>query len=233
MPDRPDDHTSERLHRFAHDLRNRLHMLWELARLDDADGLSAAERMEHLERTYFQAQRSMEDLLDDLGVDRQLRPGPAVDVPLAEALGEAVQRESYRTTKKDQRLKLPDASSCVVRADRELLVQLLAALLSNASKFSPRGAEIRVEVAQAGGTVRVAVADAGVGIAAEDLERVFDRFVITGSRTTDGEPQARGTLARARQWARAMGGTLAARSTGPGQGSTFLLELPAATGPRA
>lgn len=233
MPDRPDDRTAERLHRFAHDLRNRLHMLWELARMSDADGLSAAERLEHLERTYFQAQRSMEDLLDDLGVDRQLRPGPPTDVVLAEALADAVQRESVRTTKKEQRLELPEVTPCTVRADRDLLVQLLAALLSNASKFSPRGAVLRVDVTQTDGSVRVAVADTGVGIAAEDLERVFERFVITGSRTTDGEPQARGTLARARQWAQAMGGQLSAQSAGPGMGSTFVLELPAATPPRA
>jgi signal transduction histidine kinase len=199
----------------------------------DGEGLSEAERMEHLERTYFQAQRSVEDLLDDLGVDRALRPRAITAVPLGEALMEAAQRESFRTQKKQQRFELPATVQQFVQADRDLLVQLLAALLSNASKFSPRSAVIHVQVNAHDDTVELTVADPGVGIAADELERVFERFVITGSRSTDGEPQARGTLARARQWARAMGGELQARSPGAGCGSTFVLTLPAATPPRA
>jgi signal transduction histidine kinase len=230
MPEQP---TSERLHRFAHDLRNRLHAMWELAHMTDGQGLSASEREAHLERSYFQAQRAVEDLLDDLGVDRDLRPSGLIPVPIAEVMAEAAKRESFRYARKRQELRTELPPGLAVRADRDMLVQLLAALLSNAGKFSPAGSIVHMAASIDGAEVSLKVADPGTGIAGHDLERVFERFVITGSRSTDGEPQARGTLARARQWAEAMGGSLRAFSEGPGQGSTFVLVLPAVSSPRA
>lgn len=233
MPEGTAEDAAARLHRFAHDLRNRLHTLWELARMDEGAGITPAERAEHLERVYFQAQRAVEELLDDMGVDRSVRAAEAVAVDLREVITEAARRESFRYVRKQQELNLDLPAGLCAVADRGLLVQLLAALLSNAGKFSAQGATVHVHALAHGAQVQVSVADHGTGLDPEDLARVFQRFVVTASRSTDGEPQARGTLARARQWAQAMGGALEARSEGPGRGSTFLLTLPAVTAPPA
>jgi signal transduction histidine kinase len=96
-------------------------------------------------------------------------------------------------------------------------------------KFTPAGGRISVTCEAAGAdAVAVRVADTGVGIAREQLGRVFDPFVQVGRRlTTPGEGVGLG-LAISRDLARGMGGDLSAESA-PGAGSAFTLTLPAAS----
>jgi signal transduction histidine kinase len=114
-----------------------------------------------------------------------------------------------------------------VRADREKLRQVILNLLSNAVKFTPAGGEIVIECGIVGVCATIAVRDTGIGIAADKLEAVFEPFVQLG-KTPNREGTGLG-LAISRDLARAMGGELTATSV-PGQGSTFTLSLPLATG---
>jgi hypothetical protein len=66
--------------------------------------------------------------------------------------------------------------ACSVRGDHDQLRRLLFNLLDNAMKFTPPGGSIAVRAGCTGGVVRVTVADTGVGISAEHLTHVFDRF---------------------------------------------------------
>ena len=115
-----------------------------------------------------------------------------------------------------------------VRADPEKLRQVLVNLLSNAVKFTSRGgATIHVACDDATGMVAIRVRDSGIGIAADQLERIFEPFVQVRSDLTRPQEGAGLGLAISRDLARGMGGDLTAEST-PRVGSTFTLTLPAA-----
>jgi histidine kinase len=91
---------------------------------------------------------------------------------------------------------------------------------------------VTIGVAASGDTATLTVTDTGIGLAAGDLERVFERFYRVHG--VDRPPGGSGIgLAIARAVARAHGGDLVAASEGPGRGTTFTLRLPAASHPPA
>jgi signal transduction histidine kinase len=105
---------------------------------------------------------------------------------------------------------------------------VVANLVHNALKYSPAGGEVRVSASRAAdGRAEVAVADEGVGIAAEDLDRLFTRFGRIVTPETAGIPGTGLGLYLARDLARRHGGDVGVTSE-PGRGSTFTLALPAA-----
>jgi signal transduction histidine kinase len=115
----------------------------------------------------------------------------------------------------------------VARADREKARQVLLNLLSNAIKFTDAPGSVEVSCAATTDRVLVRVRDSGIGIAPEELGRVFEPFVqVNASLTRTHEGTGLG-LAISRDLARGMGGDLTAEST-PGVGSTFTLSLPRA-----
>ncbi|MFT3885621.1 MAG: HAMP domain-containing sensor histidine kinase [Flavobacteriales bacterium] len=218
----------ERLHAFSHDLKNRLGGLWEafLMARDMPPGPERDEVMGMAERSFFGGLRQVEVLMDDMGVPRTPARIEHKPLDLSALVQRCATHIAFLLDKKQQRLELTTAGPLMVSGDAHLLEQLLDALLSNAVKFSPRGSVLRVDVAQADGLAVLRVSDPGAGLSAQDLDRVFERYLILGSRTTDGERQARGTLARARGWAAMHGGSLEAASPGPGKGCTFTVRLP-------
>jgi signal transduction histidine kinase len=122
-------------------------------------------------------------------------------------------------------LKLPTGPVWVY-GDHRRLEQALTNLLSNAHKFSSNGSAVRLSVAQQGQDVTWTVADRGVGIAPEDRPRLFERFF---SAPTDAAGHRAGTglgLPLALAIAQAHGGTIEVESA-VGQGSTFILRVPA------
>ncbi len=111
--------------------------------------------------------------------------------------------------------------------DRAHARQVAAILLDNAVKYTPEGGTVVVSVGQENGWVELKVSDTGIGIPADELPLVFERFhradparVQTGFR--DGAGLG---LSIARQIARTHGGEIEAESE-PGEGSTFLLRIP-------
>jgi signal transduction histidine kinase len=115
----------------------------------------------------------------------------------------------------------------VAYGDRHKMAQILTNLVSNAIKFTDRGGTVSVSSEGNGATVHIRVRDTGRGIAATDLDRIFEPFVQLDrqlSRPVEGVGLG---LAISLGLARAMGGDLTAESA-PGQGSTFTLSLPAA-----
>jgi signal transduction histidine kinase len=112
-----------------------------------------------------------------------------------------------------------------LRADERKLKQILLNLLSNAIKFTPEGGRIDVTAAPVGGFVQVAVSDTGIGIAAEDLDAVFEEFRQVG----DADKKAEGTglgLSLCRKFVELHGGRIWVESR-PGVGSTFAFTIPA------
>ncbi|MBV8529003.1 MAG: MASE1 domain-containing protein, partial [Candidatus Dormibacteraeota bacterium] len=125
-----------------------------------------------------------------------------------------------------------DGAPEIVIADPEQIATVLTNLLDNAVRYSPDGGEIHVRVAARDGSLSVAVSDVGIGIAEEDIGRLFKSFsrVVTADNASIA-----GTglgLYISRKLALLNGGDLCVSSV-PGEGSTFTLTLPLARDPGA
>jgi signal transduction histidine kinase len=118
----------------------------------------------------------------------------------------------------------PLSASC----DAERLQQILLNLVTNATKFTTAGGSISITAERDALAVRIAVRDTGVGVRAEDFDRVFEAFVQIDRHLTAPTQQGVGLgLSISRDLARAMHGDLTLEST-EGVGSTFTLILPIA-----
>ena len=115
-----------------------------------------------------------------------------------------------------------------IRADADRLTQIIVNLISNAVKFSAKeSALVRLEARQEDAFLRVDVKDNGIGIAAEDQEKIFERFQQAGNVLTD-KPQGTGLgLPICRQILQRFGGDIWVTST-LGYGSTFSFRIPLA-----
>jgi signal transduction histidine kinase len=112
-------------------------------------------------------------------------------------------------------------------ADRDRLQQVLVNLVDNAVKYSPNGGVVRVSVEGRPQTVRVSVADEGLGIPISEQQRVFEKFYRLDTRLTRAGGGTGLGLYIAGELVRRMGGRIAVRSE-PGVGSTFTVDLPRA-----
>ena len=116
----------------------------------------------------------------------------------------------------------------LVMADSDRTAQLLLNLVGNAIRYTPEGGQITVYAHKHHGFAEVAVQDNGIGIPADALPYLFERFYrVDRSRARRSGGSGIG-LTIARQLAWAMGGDLSAESDGLGQGSTFRFTLPLA-----
>jgi signal transduction histidine kinase len=116
-----------------------------------------------------------------------------------------------------------DTPSPQVKGDEQRLRQVLTNIISNAAKFTEKGA-IEISVAEQAGNVEVRVKDTGPGIAPEALPRLFREFVQLGSLKQRQHGTGLG-LAICKRLVEAHGGTVRAESQ-VGQGSTFILTVP-------
>ena len=116
------------------------------------------------------------------------------------------------------------SAAYVALADAERLTQVLNNLVRNAINHTPPGGAVKIDVQREAGDLLIDVSDTGSGIAAEDLDRIFDRFY----RTDDGRTRDAGGfglgLSISKDLVEAMGGTLTATSE-VGVGSTFHVRL--------
>ena len=117
-----------------------------------------------------------------------------------------------------------------VRGDPLRLTQVLANLLDNAAKYTPRGGRICVVASPDEGDAVISVSDTGVGIQAAMLEQIFEMYA-RGPEAPAG-PQGRGIgLALVKRLVELHGGTVRARSGGARTGATFVVRLPRAASP--
>lgn len=132
-----------------------------------------------------------------------------------------------RTLALDVRLAIGELEQVEVEGDADRLKQLLLNLVDNAVRATPAGGTVTLEVARQGQAAVLRVRDTGVGIPAEHLPRIFERFYrvdLPRSRATGGTGLG---LAICRWIAEAHGGRISVESR-EGQGSTFTVLLPAA-----
>ena len=119
-------------------------------------------------------------------------------------------------------LDLPE-SPLPARTDSEKLRQVLLNLVDNAVRFSPDGGTVTIGALRRGETIILSVADQGVGIPDNEQERIFSKFYRVGDAQTGGTGVG---LFIAQGLVSALGGRITVRSS-EGQGSSFVVELPA------
>jgi len=146
-------------------------------------------------------------------------------VDINEVARQVVDRYSAKAVERDVKLRLkPSPSLPAVSGDAKSLERALMALVDNAIKFSPKGGDVEIRLSASGDKVFVAVEDHGIGIARENLPRIFDRFYHL-ERSGDDLFSGIGLgLAITRQAIEQHHGSLEVISE-PGKGSTFTLTL--------
>jgi PAS domain S-box-containing protein len=125
-----------------------------------------------------------------------------------------------------------DPMATPVAGDPNRLQQVIWNLLTNAVKFTPRGGKVEVVLRRLSSHVELSVTDSGVGVAADFLPHVFDRFRQADSSTTRSQRGLGLGLSIVKQLVELHGGSVRATSEGEGRGATFIVCLPPAA-PRA
>jgi signal transduction histidine kinase len=116
----------------------------------------------------------------------------------------------------------------IVSIDEEKIDTVISNLLSNALKFTPPGGTVQVETSLQNDQLQVGVSDTGIGIAAEDHQRIFDRFVqVDGSLSRETAGTGLG-MALAKELIEMHGGCISLKSTS-GKGSRFWFRIPVKT----
>jgi signal transduction histidine kinase len=165
------------------------------------------------------------DVLDLSKVEAGQMELDVVPFSLRDALESGVVMVRERATTDGVRITVEDSSDVnVVDGDERRVRQVIFNLLSNAVKFTPAGGSVDVRATRVNDDVQVSVADTGPGIAAEDLERIFEEF----QQTDAGFEQREGTglgLALSKRLVELHGGRIWVESQ-VGEGSTFVFTLP-------
>ncbi len=226
-----DRRKDEFLATLAHELRNPLAPLLNavnVRRMSDAS--AAADPLQGLmERQLALLVRIIDDLLDVARITQgklELRRRPTT---LREVLDSAIETTHplLRHGRHELRVELPD-EALVLDGDAARLSQVFANLLNNAAKYSDPGSPITIAARGDDAMVEVVVRDRGIGLDEEEARRIFEMFVQVDA----GAARAGGGLGigltLVRQLVGMHGGSVEARSAGPGEGSEFVVRLPRA-----
>jgi len=222
---------SEFLSRMSHELRTPLNailgfgQLLEMAPLGDEDSQSAGQ--------IVKAGRHLLELINEVLDIARIESGQVSLSPepldAGEVALEALDLVRPLAAARGLELCIEGAAPGEVGlvADRQRLKQILLNLLSNAVKYNRAGGSICLFLEEHDESVRVGVSDTGLGIAPDDIERLWTPFDRLGAENTDIEGTGVG-LAVSQHLAKAMGAKLQVESV-VGQGSRFWLDLPRAT----
>ena len=223
---------SEFLAAMSHELRTPLNAIGGYAELIDLGVRGPVTQEQHEDlRRIRRSQQHLLGIINDLLNFSRLDAGQIdyeyADVPLEEVFDSVAQMIAPQAAAKDIQFESrPCGPEVVVRVDRMKTEQILINLLSNAVKFTDAGGQVTLQCGRIGERdVSVDVADSGTGIAADQLERIFEPFVQVGRSLTSTREGAGLGLAISRELARAMGGEISVTST-LGTGSCFTLKLP-------
>ncbi|WP_438029885.1 ATP-binding protein [Sorangium sp. So ce233] len=212
----------------AHDLRNPLTALrMKVGRFDPSGPAPTAEQARRMNDLVARQVTRMDRLVGDLLDATRIHAG-RLDLRLEACDLRELAREAaelFRPLSSAHEITVSSAAGPVVaRCDPTRVAQVLNNLISNAIKYSPHGGEITVSVGKDGGRASVTVADQGIGVEPEEIERIFEPFRRAGA-SRDLVPGVGLGLWLARRIAEAHGGSLDVESS-PGQGSVFRLALP-------
>jgi PAS domain S-box-containing protein len=227
-----DQRKDEFLATLAHELRNPLAPIRSAAELIRRGSQDEARLQRHaavIGRQVTHLARMIDDLMDVSRITRgklelSLAPLVVQDVLRAacESTHAALQADAHTLT-----LDLPEIPVCIV-GDEVRLVQIFSNLLTNAARYSARGRPIELSLLGLAGQAVVRVRDQGIGIAPDQLKRVFELFYQGGVASERGHGGLGIGLSLVQQLTALHHGTVQASSAGLGHGSEFVVRLPLA-----
>ena len=211
---------------LGHELRNPLSpIVTALALLRRRDAWSREHDI--IERQVRHLLRLVDDLLDVARIARGKLSLHRTPIELETVIAAAVEAVDPLFKRKGQHVAVSvPPSGLVIDADAARITQVFSNLLANASKYSDDRQDIEVAARSERESVVVEVRDRGIGIERGDLERVFLLFEQQGRGIDRAQGGLGLGLAIVRNLVGLHGGTVEARSEGPGCGSTFVVTLP-------
>ncbi|HEX8556895.1 MAG TPA: ATP-binding protein [Pyrinomonadaceae bacterium] len=242
---------SEFVSSVSHELRTPLTTIKTLTRVLQRGAPGEAERREYLETIAAECDRQIELVLNLLDLSRiesgAYRVGRERVSP-AEVLAACARVEAHAAAARGLTLAVEPTPQGVpdVAADRDALRRVVRSLVENAFKYTPAGGAVTLSArgSDPAGAAEIVVKDTGVGVHAEDLPRVFEKFFRGRPAESPGGARGAGEfdggrgggapgvglgLYLARSIAEQMGGTVTAESPPPGEasGTAFAVRLPA------
>jgi signal transduction histidine kinase/CheY-like chemotaxis protein len=228
-----DQRKDEFLAMLAHELRNPLAPIStgaQLLKLVHSDNAHISQTCAIIVRQVDHMTSLVDDLLDVSRVTRGLVTLTTENLDLRQVVADAAEqiRPLIAARRHRLELRLPEAPASV-NGDHKRLVQVIANLLNNSTKYTLEGGNLILSLELQAGDYVLTVADDGIGMEAELVSRVFELFA-QAARTADRSQGGLGLgLALVRSLVELHGGTVQAHSEGLGKGSTFQVRLPRAT----
>ncbi len=217
---------------LAHELRNPLAPIRQAAVIARTPAATEAQtRWSHdvIDRQVGHMSRLLDDLLDVSRITRGTLEVRKSRVELSSVVDSAIEmaRPLIDARRHTLDVDLP-REPLPLDADPLRLAQVIGNLLTNAAKYTEPGGEIKLVARRDGEAVRVRILDNGIGLTPESLGRIFEMFVQIAPPLDRAEGGLGIGLALAKGLVALHGGTIEARSGGPGQGSEFTVRLPLA-----
>jgi signal transduction histidine kinase len=208
---------------LAHDLRNPLtsgltvaNLLKEERELLHPDHIEYAE---HLQRSLVRMEEMIASALQQTADEATRLKLNWEEVDLGQLAKESLQEQMSKAQAKQLTFKCACAPASLT-LDRQYAQRIVDNLISNAIKYSPIGGHIQVTVAQEHNKVQLRVSDQGIGIAPDEMHKLFRKFQRLSSKPTAGETSTGLGLSIVKKYTEAMGGEVGCESV-LGQGSAF------------
>ncbi|MEQ8381838.1 MAG: HAMP domain-containing sensor histidine kinase [Coleofasciculus sp. A1-SPW-01] len=215
---------------LSHELRTPLNSILGLAKLLPMRRLNE-EKMARALETISRNTQSLAQLIEDVLDMSDIISGELTLHVSSVELMPIIERAmaSMRAAAEAKALQIEtqlDTEVAPILGDASRLQQIVWNLLSNAVKFTPKGGQIQVRLEQIEDQAQIQVSDTGIGIHAEFLPFVFDRFRQEDGSLTRSHGGIGMGLAIVRYLVELQGGTVWAESPGSGQGATFTVRFP-------
>lgn len=215
------------IHWAAHEMRTPLTAIQGSSELMARYQLSEEKRSQLTEMINAESKRLARIIQTFLDVERlaeghmELKREP---FPAADLVAATIQRVAPLADRKRITVTLENQVEAILLGDRELLEYAVYNLLTNAVKYSPAGTQVRVSLTLQDGTLRLAVADQGMGMDARELKQIFTKFYRTKGAEQSGEKGTGIGLSIVQQIVTHHGGRIEVTSA-PGKGSCFTMIL--------
>jgi signal transduction histidine kinase/CheY-like chemotaxis protein len=218
---------------LGHELRNPLAPIVTALQIIAQRGTCVDREHAVIERQVKHLVHLVDDLLDVSRITRGHLALRVERVVIASIVERAVEEASPLLDARKHHFEAQVAPDLAVDGDQDRLVQVITNLLTNAAKYTPESGHLRLSAEDSDGQVVLRVEDDGIGITPDLLPRLFDSFV-QAQQASDRRQGGLGLgLALVRTIVALHGGSVEARSEGPGRGSVFTVRLPRSQGTSA
>ncbi|WP_348270198.1 PAS domain S-box protein [Edaphobacter paludis] len=221
---------SEFLASMSHELRTPLHTIMGFSELLSEEGegpLNDKQKrfLQHIREDSKHLLGLINDVLDLSRIEAGAISLRIEHISLADAVLEAVNAIIPNAAMKSLALESHDIFKGLVAVDPMRLKEILYNLLGNAVKFTPQGGKVTVQTEEEGRFVRVTIADTGIGIPADQLEQIFEKFYQVGFATSGVREGTGLGLAISKRLIEMHGGSIGIESK-LGSGSRFYFTVP-------